>query len=316
MGYRFKLLEILIVVCLVLLSAFTYNQVKYSEQIPKSTNTVKKFHIAVVSDHIESYSADRFLKGVETASENSDCVYELYNLQDYDMESLSKILSATEVDGAVINLENNVTASILIEKLREAGIVILTAGNDAPESGREIYIGTNKYNLGKQAALLAVEATGKSGNIAVILGSEYESTQSPSGNNFLNGIYETYSDRALYKLTEVRYSKDERAEIIIDELLKGRSPLNAVICTDPLDAIRVTRVLVDRNMVGNIKIIASGDPPEILDAIQKDLIYASVVEDYQELGELSVTNLLKSLEGESVSSYINIPIETLSKEIK
>lgn len=314
MKYKIQLIEFIIIILLILLSIVTYNQVRYSENLKGISSEIKRFHVAVISDHISSYSAERFLKGINESVLNNDCVYELYNLKEFEIESLAKIMIATQVDGVVINLENNLQATTLIEELRAGQIKVIAAGNDAPETERDVYIGTNKYNLGKKAALLAIEASGNTGNVAVILGSEYEPEQPLSAINFLNGIYETYQDMALYKLTHIKYSRDSRAEILIDELLRIRPSINAVICTDPIDAIRVTRVLVDRNLVGDIAVISSGDPPEIIDAIQKELIYASVVEDYQELGILSMNNLIKILNGESVSSYINIPIEIITKD--
>lgn len=314
MKYKIQIFEITIIVLLIALSIVTYNQVRYSKNNKTSTNEIKTFHVAVISDHVNSYSAERFLRGITESVAANDCVYELYNLETFDLEELSKIIIATKIDGVIINLENNVQAAAFIRTLQENQIKVIAAGNDAPETNRDVYIGTNKYNLGKRAALLAIEATGNTGNVSVILGSEYEPEQLLSTNNFLNGIYETFQDLALFKLTSIKYSRSARAEIIIDELLRERPRINTVICTDPMDAIRVTRVLVDRNLVGDINIIASGDPPELIDAIQKELIYASVVEDYQELGILSMNNLIKILNGQGVSSYINIPIEVITKD--
>jgi ABC-type sugar transport system substrate-binding protein len=86
-----------------------------------------------------------------------------------------------------------------------------------------------------------------------------------------------------------------------------------LICTDPVDVNRIIRVLVDRNRVGDIKVIASGDTDEIIDGIEKNVIAASIVENYEELGRFSVRFFSKLTSGEGVSAYINVPFQILDQ---
>ena len=97
----------------------------------------------------------------------------------------------------------------------------------------------------------------------------------------------------------------------MDEILNDELPINVLICTDPVDVNRIIRVLVDRNRVGDIRIIASGETDEIKDGIEKRSITASIVEDYSEIGSLSVYFMNRIIHDEGVSSYVNVPFETL-----
>ena len=132
-----------------------------------------------------------------------------------------------------------------------------------------------------------------------------------STNNFVNGIQDIVSKIDGIELTTIKYSHEKRAELLMDELLDENLIVDVLICTDPVDVNRILRVLVDRNKVGEVKIIASGDTVEIVDGIEKQLITSSIVEDYFEIGSLAANYLIKVIAGERVSTYVNVPFETI-----
>lgn len=191
---------------------------------------------------------------------------------------------------------------------------MINIGNDSAALLRDVYIGTNKFSTGEKAGRLAAEAVDENGKIAIVLGSEYQENDQQNISNFVSGIYESVSKLALLKVSRIEYSESKRAEIIMDDILDESPNINVIICTDPVDAIRMTRVLVDRNKVGDIEVISSGDTPDIKESINNQVIYASIVEDYEALGYLAMQYLYQLLNGESVSSYINIPTDIIDRQ--
>ena len=231
------------------------------------------------------------------------------------LEDVINMVIITEVDGVIFRLSDNALASAAIDKCKLEGIPVVAVGNDAPESMRDFYIGTNKFNLGRHAANLAIKAISGTGNIGIILGSEYRDEKAIATNNFVNGIQDIVTKTDGVTLKTIAYTKDVRAELLMDEILDMNEPIDVLICTDPVDVNRIIRVLVDRNRVGDLKIVASGDTTDIIDGIQKKLIMASIVEDYAELGALSVYYLNQVIEGERVSTYINVPFRSEERRV-
>ncbi|MDH8677264.1 substrate-binding domain-containing protein [Fusibacter bizertensis] len=313
MKYIIQALEFAIVTALIILSIITFNKINQAALFEKETFSEEKYHYAVITDDISSYAYERFIGGVDAAIKELDSVYEVYEVGDDSLEDVIEMVVITQVDGVILRLSNNAIASEEIDKCKAGGIDIITVGNDAPDSLRDVYIGTNKYNLGRHAATLAIKAVDGPKNIGVILGSEYIDEESIATNNFINGIQDIVTKNDNLNLSIIKYSNSIRAELLMDDILKEDSPINVLICTDPVDVNRIIRVLVDRNKVGDIKIVASGDTAEIKDGIEKRLITASIVEDYEEIGNMSVYFLNRVIQGEGVSTYVNVPFETLEQ---
>ncbi len=311
MKYMIKAIEFTIVIVLLTLSTLTFNKINQIKLIETVNHVSNESHLAIITDDVESYAYEKFIAGVDASIEKFGSVYEIYEVGDLSLEDVVEMVVITKVDGAIFRLSDNAHVSEAINKCKQAGISVVTVGNDAPESMRDFYIGTNKFNLGRHAGHLAIKAVSNAGNIGIILGSEYIDEKAIATNNFVNGVQDIVMKSDDVSLITISYTKDIRAELLMDALLDRDDPINVLICTDPVDVNRIIRVLVDRNRVGDIKIVASGDTLEILDGIQKRLITASIVEDYTELGALSVFYLNQVIAGEHVSTYINVPFETI-----
>ncbi len=313
MKYIIQALEFAIVMALIILSVITFNKINQAALFEKETFSEEKYHFAIITDDLNSYAYESFISGVEVAIKELDSVYEVYEVGNNSLQDVIDMVVITQVDGVILRLSNNEVASEAIDKCKNEGIGVITVGNDAPDSLRDVYIGTNKYNLGRHAATLAVKSVDGPVNIGVILGSEYIDEETIATNNFINGIQDIVTKNEKVNLSVIKYSNSIRAELLMDDILNDETPINVLICTDPVDVNRIIRVLVDRNKVGDIKIIASGDTAEIKDGIEKRLITASIVEDYSEIGNLSVYFLNRVIKGEGVSTYVNVPFETLEQ---
>ncbi len=311
MKYIVQALEVLIILILVSLSVVTFNKINQARLVPKETFTEDKYHYAIITDDVESYAYESFISGVDEAMKAIDSAYEIYEVGEQTIEDVVDMAIITDVDGLIFRMADNSRASDMIVKCKEEGIKVIVVGNDAPDSQRDVYIGTNKFNLGRHAATLAIQSREGAVSIGVILGSEYISEEAIATNNFINGIQDVVTRTDNASLSVIKYTNAIRAELLMDEILNEELPINVLICTDPVDVNRIIRVLVDRNRVGDIRIIASGETDEIKDGIEKRSITASIVEDYSEIGSLSVYFMNRIIHGEGVSSYVNVQFETL-----
>lgn len=305
--------EVLIIIALIILSVISLSKINQVKLIETEDYEKYNYHLAIITDDTASYAYDKFISGVAVTSEENDATYEVYRVGDLTFDEIIDMTILTEVNGVIFRLSDSGYAADGIAKLKEKDIMVVVAGSDVPDSSRDVYIGTNKFNLGRHAAGLGIEAIDGNGKVGVILGSEYVDAGAIATNNFVNGVQDIISKNDTVELSTIKYSSETRAELLMDELLDEASSVDVLICTDPVDVNRILRVLVDRNKVGDVKIIASGDTAEIVDGISKKLIASSIVEDHEEIGSLATLHLIKVLGGERVSSYINVPFETIGK---
>lgn len=306
--------ELIIVTALFFLSVMSFNKINQIEMIEPDAYGSLKGHVVVVTDDTQSYAYELFIGGVEKTSKTLGYAYEVYSTETMTLESITEVVVLTHVDGVIIRLGDNVLATEAINQLKDAEMKVVVVGTDAPESPRDVYIGTNKFNMGRRVGELAAEAINNDGKIGVILGSEYLENKSIATNNFVNGVLDIVSKFENVSLSMIRYSRSMRAELIMDEILDTQNMVDLLICTDPVDVNRIMRVLVDRNRVGDVKIVASGEMPEILDGIKKKMLISSMVEDFSQLGAMATEHLVRVISGERVSTYINVPFEIVDLE--
>lgn len=304
-----RALEVMVITLLVIVSAVVVNRLGAVREIQAQATLTADYHVAVITDETASYGMDLFVEGLDAAGINFNMVYEMYEISETAIEATFQAVSLTDVDAVVVKLSNNTFAREWIQALKEEAIFVVLIGNDDPESNRDVYIGTNKYQMGKEVATLAGEAIDHSGEIAVIFGSAYNEN-AVAYNHFISGMTDIVKNSWDLKLERFQFSQEKRAEVITDELL-NISDVGVIVCTDPTDVNRAMRVLVDRNAVGKVKVIGNGLTPDIESYIEQDIVFASIVEDYKELGYLSMTYLNDLFQGKTVSGYVNVPYEVI-----
>ncbi len=319
---KIKIIEGILISFIVLLIAYTVNetiviQKNISNNDIGAHEKKPEYHFVVISDDVESYSWTTYISSVNDEAKDKSIVIEIYAINDLndksEIEKTFEIAILSKVDGIMMKLTDNDIVRDEILKCNDMGIKVITIGNDSPESNRDAYIGTNKYNLGKISASLLTSQGQQKQDVLLILGSEYKENSGASSNNYLNGIHEEIVQNDLINKLYVEYASQKRADLIVNDSLY-KDHIDAIICTDPIDSLRAVKVLIDLNLVGDVDLIASSNLPEIIEYIKKGTIQSSVVEDYEIMGETSVEVLYQLLNDKRQSAYINIPISVINKE--
>lgn len=318
---RAKLVELILLIMLIIMVLYAFQTTRLIRSYSGSDNPLgqdaPRYHFIVISDDTDSYSWTTYFTGLQDAAHKKQAVVEVCKVEDpaipAQLDKAFEMAELSKVNGILVKLSNNQLAKDQIMRSHEKGIKVVTLGNDSPDSQRDAYIGTNKFNLGQTTAAIIDDANLSPASVLLILSSEYTDQNGASSNSYLNGIHEYNAKNPSINAITVEYTAKKRAELIISDLI-NRQELGTVVCTDPIDALRVVKVLIDLNRVGQIQVIASGDIPEVLDYLKKGTIYASVVEDYGSLGKMSVEALYTLMQNERQSAYINIPIKVLTQD--
>jgi ribose transport system substrate-binding protein len=76
----------------------------------------------------------------------------------------------------------------------------------------------------------------------------------------------------------------------------------------------VAQAVVDYNKVGEIKIVGYGDSEDILDYINKGVIYGVVMNDPYKMGYNSIKSLVEIKEKNNVSAFIDTDLKIITKD--
>lgn len=275
-----------------------------------------KHHLQLIVQNTDEYFWTFFQQGVKAAEAETGVYVEFVKVQrniDNLRETVEMAVNAG-VDGIALQAADSEQTQLIVEEAKNEGIAVITYENDNFNIPNTPVVGTNSYNLGCIAGDLAVEASGGTANVAVIINNagNLKDVQYKNGivlgikNSF--GIYSTINinDNNIYTVNADLFEVERLATSIIE-----KSNVNLIICIDEGSTPGIAQVLVDNNKVGDIKLIGYGVTPKTLNYIERGVIYGSVCPDAYEIGYYTVKQLAQSLNGEQISDYISTKLFTI-----
>lgn len=202
---------------------------------------------------------------------------------------------------------------------------LITVDNDATDSGRLCYIGTDNYEAGKAAGRLVKEAMPGGGTVAVFVGQitpinaqlrfqgvidELAGQKDAKGPKV--GAYTLYKNQAITDGAQRAVCVDNAKDAL--EKLAGE----ANVCMVGLWAYNAPAVLEaakSKEMVGKVKIVSFDEYPDTLTAIDAGQIYATVVQDPYNFGRRSVELLAQMAKTGDTSPATSKPIQNFDYRI-
>lgn len=259
------------------------------------------------------YYRDQLHDGLIKAAIEQDVWIKFVSIKPYESdkhyEELDKAIAA-KVDGIITNVPDGKMVKKYIDSACANGIPVVTIESDSPESKRISFVGTNSYAYGIRAAKLMISASGENARTAIFKNSD---------NNKLNlknqGFQNTIKDQSdmnteLFTVQEssaIEYANAAHS-IFIDN-----PAIDSFFCPDAESTLGVVRAMIEFNKIKGA-VIGSGDSLEVLKYIKNGLVYATLVEDPYSIGYLSVSNLCKYRNGESISEFINTDVIAISRD--
>jgi ribose transport system substrate-binding protein len=180
-------------------------------------------------------------------------------------------------------------------------VPLLTQDNDAPDSGRKCYIGTDNYEAGKAVGRMVKEAMPDGGTIAIFVGmmeplnaqqrrqgvlDELAGTKDASGSTF--GKYKLFSSGsnhgAFTDNVDRKVCKD-KADFVLQKNSGNDLCLIGLWAYNPPAIYEAVKAA---NREGKVKIVAFDEMEETLDGIRDGHIHGTVVQQPFEFGYQSV----------------------------
>lgn len=157
----------------------------------------------------------------------------------------------------------------------QQGIPVICVDSDAPQSKRNMFIGTDNYNAGQESATRLAKALHGEGSVVVIT--------IPGQHNLderLRGVKDIFKEYPKIKITETLDDKGDPkiANDQISALLEHKEKLDGILCLEASGGPGAAEVLHRLDLAGKIAIVAMDKNPETLDWIQQGVITATIAQ--------------------------------------
>ncbi|MFI3214007.1 MAG: substrate-binding domain-containing protein, partial [Eubacteriales bacterium] len=281
--------------------------------------------IADESDDIlwESVYQGAVLEGEEEANAYVDFI-EGGDSAEYSMQEKMRIAIDSKVEGIIVCSDSLEETTTLIDEAVEKGISVVTVINDDSNSLRKSYVGVNNYTLGETYGSLIWDYVSQSREeetdckVAILMDSFNEDTGKNTTylgmREYLNRIIEEQEWPYEIDLETVAINREEifvAEETIGNIIVAGDADM--MICLNAVDTETAYRSIVDYNLVGTIEILGYYESEVILEAIEKNIIYATISINGEEVGKQSVRAIQEYQEFGYVNGYFPVETQVIDK---
>lgn len=237
--------------------------------------------------------------------------------EDYSREELMEIATNSGVDGIIVEADESLRMTELIDAATEAQIPVITVLGDNTSSTRQSFVGIGSYNLGREYGRQVIKLCG--GDVRDVLILVSSSADGTDQNVLYSGIQETIDNEMKtggQARLDVKTVNNESAfaveESIRDIFINSETLPDIIICPDEQSTTCVRQAVVDYNKVGVIDIIGYYNTPATLQAIERKIIYSTVSIDAKQMGRLCVEALDEYNELGNVSEYFSVDVAVIN----
>jgi len=309
-----------------------------------------RYYIMITQDDKSSFWQSVYQGACERALQENVYVDWLGNdqFQDYSVEEQMEIAIASGVDGIIVTADESDEMTALIDQAVAQGIPVVTLYGDNTQSARCSFVGVGGYNLGREYGrqtleivreklagatepqLLARQEDASEMEIEMV---EVGTAARPIRvtllvNSFANsldqniiysGIQETIEqDRGDTVIELSLQAVDDTNAFSVEEsvrdiFMEGNIP-DILICLNELNTTCAYQAVVDYNKVGTVSILGHYISDTILNAIDRNVIYATVNIDTPQMGGFCIDALQEYHDLGYTSQYFTADISLISKD--
>ncbi len=288
------------------------------EYLWEDKSSVESHILVIVDDSSQTYDSE-FEAGIMEAADEYRIAVEIKRIPPKNyiedvVDELDKALYA-RMDGVIAHTSEHPDITGKIQELYEAGIPVVAMDQDVPESPRITFVGVNQYDIGYMAGESLARALDGKGIVAVISEKSYDET-GVREDMMLLGLREVLKSYPELILEQIDYTEQGvlSAETVALDIIRNNSEINGFFCTSGTNTLGVVQMLIDNNMVNNLQLVGYGNDPEIMEFISKgNIVDASIIADYRDIGRQSVLALVEYQQHGFVSSYINTDFEVIDE---
>jgi ribose transport system substrate-binding protein len=277
--------------------------------LPKAKkHTDSQYRLVFITRDMDTMFWNKVGSGAARQAEKEGASLEIWGSYSNNSEEFLKKLELaihSKMDGIIVQgLDTDEFKELTKVKAAFNGTPIITVANDVPmkESLRRTYVGSNQFQAGGLIARQLLDDMGEKGNVVLLYDSQQESYQRER----LEGIDATLNKYPAIKTlyAETSESRDQVISTMRD-MLNQMPEVNAFIAVNANMIGPMVQEIGKRSQVEPYFIYTFDDGPESLPLLEKGKIDGVVQQDPEKMGEVSVQQLIKWLDGETVPLDIN-----------
>ncbi|MDF2951663.1 MAG: sugar transporter substrate-binding protein, partial [Anaerocolumna sp.] len=274
------------------------------------------YHLQILIQDTDEYFWTLFKEGAKAAEEELGLYVEFVPVSQNNTTTLRSVVEMgtnAGVDGIALQAADSQETIDIINTAKEQGVDIITFENGNYIIPETPMVGSNNYNIGSIAGNMAVSSVSGKGEVVVIINDAGTESDIPYQNLIIQGIIDSFSRYSTINISKVYTLNKDMFEVekIVSNLMDDTKQTNLILCLDESSTPGVAQVLVDNNMVGDIKLIGYGVMPQTVDYIKRGVIYGTVVPNSYEIGYQTVKQLTKRIQGEQISDSISTELYTI-----
>lgn len=227
----------------------------------------------------------------------------------YSVGELLRIAIDCKVDGIMIDSNEGNEVETLINEAVQKEITVITILNDCPTSIRQCFIGMNNYSVGKMYSEQILDLANIDKNKVLVLMDRNSSTSNQGiiYSSIKENISKDIEKGSQINLEVVAVNNENifsTEEAVRDIIVKDIPDI--IVCLNEVATKCAYQAAVDHNKVGQMAILGYYDSPEILAAVKKEIIYATVAIDAKQVGEFCIEALKGYEEEGRISDYLTL----------
>ena len=163
----------------------------------------------------------------------------------------------------------------VIDDAVKAGVPVVCADSDAPDSKRILFIGTDNFRAGSEGGRRLVQLLHNQGNVVVIsIPGQFNLEQR------MQGAKSVFADYSKIKVTETLDDKGDprMANDQISALLEKKEKIDGILSLEASGGPGAAEALHRLGMEGKIPIVGMDKDPETLDGISRGSIAATIAQ--------------------------------------
>ena len=309
---------------------FRVNVMGNIDQITGEGKKYDRYYALVTNDRSESYWNAAYNSMKKEGELNNVYVDKTGdNLPvEYTKEQLMEMAIDSKVDGIIYEADETVDSVVQINRAIAAGIPVVTVRTDAPTSARRSFVGVSYYNLGNEYGRLIIKAvtdnlserTAEDDSPVSVLILTDDNIQDTSQNVTVTAIKEAVA-RKPETCPEISINTamiDNSGEFTTEESIRGLLYSTAlpdiIVCLSETNTVIVYQTIVEMNKVGESIILGYDDTESTVNAVKKEIIYATITVDMNQLGKDCVDALDEYIEFKRVSDYYGVDYKIIDRD--
>lgn len=248
----------------------------------------KEVRIAIITNAVAPFW-DPMVVGMERAAQKLGCQASWQGPPNGKLAEQQRILEnfvSQKVDAIAISpLEAETMGPVLREIQEKEGIIVITIDSDAPNSGRQAYIGTNNYKAGQVAGREAIRLLPQGGEVVAFVG--HLSAQ--NARERLKGFEDAVAGHGI-KVVEVKQDQTDKSKARrnVEDTLQAMPEVDLLLGLWSYNGPAIAQAVKDAGARQRIKILCFDAEPATLEYLKTGDIDATVVQKPYYFGYLAV----------------------------